>query len=66
MPMCALLQTWNYSNSRDKDNRGGEDVNKAIKCRVADDNKSRSLVTKRVVNVKYDVHRPDNRSSRIA
>ena len=50
------LQTWGYSESRDKDNRGGEDVYKAIKYMFADENKRRFLVayehvTKREANV---------------
>ena len=67
------LRTWENSESRDKDNRGGEDVNKAIKYLFADGNKKRFIVvayeyvTKRVANVKNDIYRSntDNASSRI-
>ena len=51
------LRTWENSESRDKDNRGGEDVNKAIKYLFADGNKKRFIVvayahvTKRVANI---------------
>ena len=49
---------WDYSESKDKDNRGGEDINKAIKYLFADGKKRRSLVvayehvTKLMANVK--------------
>ena len=61
---------WEYSESRDKDNRGGEDINKVIKYLFADGNKKRSLVvayehvTKHVTNVsvKNDTYTSDNPS----
>ena len=59
-----------YSKGRDKDNRGGEDVNKTIKYLFTDGNKRRSLVvaythvTNHVANVKNDIDMPDNPSSR--
>ena len=65
------LQTWEYFESRDKDNRGNEDIHKAIKYLFEDGNKSRSLVAayehviKHVANVKNNIQRPDNPSTRI-
>ena len=63
------LRAWEYSKSRHKDNRGGEDVNKAIKYLFADGNKKRSFVvayehvTKHVAIVKNNIYRPDDSSS---
>ena len=54
------LQMWEYSESSDKHNRGGEIVNKAFKYPFAD-GKSRAFVvayehvTKHVANVKNDI-----------
>ena len=68
MPMGALIPNVEYSKSRDKDNRGGEDVNKAIKYLFADGNKRRSFVvayehvTECVANVKNNIYRPDDPS----
>ena len=53
---------WEYSESRDKDNRGGEDINKVIKYLFADGNKKKYLVvayehvTKHVANMKNDTY----------
>ena len=69
MPMDALTPRVGVFQSRDKDKREGEDVNKLIKYLFADVNKQRSHVvayedaTKRVANVKNDIYRPDNPSS---
>ena len=64
------LRTWGYSWSRNSENRGGEDVNKAIKYLFVEGNKRGSLVVhdyveKRVANVKNGICRRDNRSSRL-
>ena len=39
-----LFQRWEYSESRDRDNSGGEDVNKANKYLFSNGSKRRSLV----------------------
>ena len=44
MPMCVLTPNVGCYESRGKDNRGSEDINKAIKYQFADGNKRRSVV----------------------
>ena len=71
MLMGALTPNVGVFRETDKDKRGGEDINRAIKYLFADGNKRRSLVvayendTKWVGNVENDIYRPDNPSSRI-
>ena len=66
MLMGALTPNTGVFRERDKDNRGGEDIYKAIKTPFADRNKRRFLavayehVTKRVGSVKNDIYGPDN------
>ena len=56
------LRTWVYSESRDKNVKAGEDMNKAIKYLFSGGNKKRSLVvaykhvTKHVTVMKNDIY----------
>ena len=71
MPTGVLTPVWEYSKSRDDDNRENEVFSKAIKYQFADGKKRSSPVvayehvTKHVANMKNGIYRCENPSRRI-